>query len=326
MKIAIIDGLSQDIGLKLLFPEADYFIYKVEEGLEEERNKSNTHYNITPSQDWSSINDNNYDFLFIILSTYDTYPNTRFYKHETFIIYEKIMKIINENNFKKICIFDNYDYDYDPNDYITNDKVTVYFKRNYNLNKVYNKNVVPFPFIMFGYVSLIEKIDRELVSDMNEYCKPKVDRVFFTGSLFVHDDPEYGLFRDRRTTYYQLRHHIHDPGSLRYEAFMSELRNSKFGLDLLGVGEPNKRTIEILISGALLLSQRNHLVWGFEEGDELCQETVFDGAEDFTIKLSNLRTDESLYNRCLQQQYRIVKKYFNKEWLVNYIHHVVCKL
>ena len=30
MKIAIIDGVNQDIGLKILFPEADYFIYNME--------------------------------------------------------------------------------------------------------------------------------------------------------------------------------------------------------------------------------------------------------------------------------------------------------
>ena len=30
MKIAIIDGKNQDIGLAILFPEADYFISEIE--------------------------------------------------------------------------------------------------------------------------------------------------------------------------------------------------------------------------------------------------------------------------------------------------------
>ena len=30
MKIAIIDGLNQDLGLKILFPEADYFINRIQ--------------------------------------------------------------------------------------------------------------------------------------------------------------------------------------------------------------------------------------------------------------------------------------------------------
>ena len=30
MKIAIIDGLNQYMGLKILFPEADYFISRIE--------------------------------------------------------------------------------------------------------------------------------------------------------------------------------------------------------------------------------------------------------------------------------------------------------
>ena len=44
-------------------------------------------------------------------------------------------------------------------------------KRNYNKNKPYCHKVVPFPFIMFGEKSIIEKCDRELVSQ-NEYFTP----------------------------------------------------------------------------------------------------------------------------------------------------------
>ena len=43
------------------------------------------------------------------------------------------------------------------------------------------KNVVPFPFIMFGEKSLIEKCDNELVNEV-DYFKEKNNRIFFTGA------------------------------------------------------------------------------------------------------------------------------------------------
>lgn len=35
--------------------------------------------------------------------------------------------------------------------------------------------------------------------------------------------------------------------------------------------------------------------------------------------INNFSTDNDLYLKCLKNQYTIVKKYFNKEWLRNYI-------
>jgi hypothetical protein len=86
------------------------------------------------------------------------------------------------------------------------------------------------------------------------------------------------------------------------------LRNSKFSVDLLGVGEPNKRTFEILMSGSLLLSEKNNLKWPFEE--EFCEETIFISHIDYLEKLKLLKNNNNLYNKCLQQQYTIVKKIF----------------
>ena len=150
MKIAIIDGINQDIGLKLLFPEADYFI----DTIEFDRTASYNKYNIEIKKDWSIINDTNYDYLFIIITLYDTILNTSFYNKSIYDILQKELKIINNNNFKKIIIFDNCDYDYDPNTILKNNKINLFLKRNYNKTKTYQSNVLPFPFIMFGHTSL----------------------------------------------------------------------------------------------------------------------------------------------------------------------------
>lgn len=62
----------------------------------------------------------------------------------------RILNIIKTNTFKTVAIFDNYDYDYDPNIVIDCSKMNIlFFKRNYSSVKKYKSNVVPFPFIMF---------------------------------------------------------------------------------------------------------------------------------------------------------------------------------
>ena len=193
MKIAIIDGINQDIGLNILFPEADYFIYSTELDKSKNMNK----YSIIPRTDIQNVNDKNYDILFIIIALYDTKSGTSFFTPNIKNILDKELEIINNNNFKKVCVFDNYDYDYDPNEIIKCDKIDLFFKRNYNKQKIYNINVLPFPFIMFGEVSIIEKT---LENNLNNEIE-KMDRIFFTGTLFHHNDEQIGYVRDRRSIY-----------------------------------------------------------------------------------------------------------------------------
>ena len=312
MRIAIIDGVNQDIGLKILFPSSDYFINNVEI----DKSKSMNHYNITPNSNWTQINDTNYDCLFVVIALYDAYPGTRFYKQNIADILNRIMCIVNNNNFKCVAFFDNYDYDYDPNMIVRNKKINYFFKRNYNKTKEYESNVVSFPFIMFGPTSLIEKCDKDLVSN-DEYLKQKVERVFFAGGLFIHEDQQYGVVRDRRTIYNEVKQTIYNPGHMHYDYFIHNLRNSKFSLDILGVGDPNMRTFEILLSGSLILSQYNELKWPFVE--TFSDETIFKNSEEYFHNLHRLSTDDELYNKCLSNQYNIVKKYFNTEWIKSYI-------
>jgi hypothetical protein len=307
MRIAVIDGVNQDIGLNILFPEADYYINNTE--LDKSTNMKK--YNIIPQYDWSQINDQKYDCLFIVISLYDAKPGTRFFKQNIYDILQREMKIINENNFKNVFIFDNYDYDYDPNEIIDNEKITLFFKRNYNKTKTYKNNVVPFPFIMFGEVSIIEKL-----TELN-LMQNKINRVFFTGTLFIHNDPQINYYRDRQTIYNKIYSYIYNPGYLSYNNFLQELNKSKFSLDLNGVGEPNKRTFEILSQGSLMISEYDNLKWPFEE--TFSEETIFKDDKEFINKINRLYSDEELYKKCLDNQINIYNKYFNKKWIKEYI-------
>jgi hypothetical protein len=318
MRIAIVDTVNQDIGLKLLFPEATYYIHNSENCTINSRIQSYKKYEFIPKTDWCDINDTNYDYVFIIMASYNILSTTSYYQENVKNIFDKLTNIINNNNFKFVGLFDNYDFDYDPNDFINNKKINKFFKRNYNKNKTYKENVVPFPFIMFGEKSLIEKCDTELVNEM-EYFKVKNNRIFFTGSLFSNNDYHYNMNRDRLSIYNKIKRVIYNPGNLNYSDFINTIRDSKYSLDLLGVGDPNKRTFEILLSGSLMIYEYNDLLWPFDNNEGFSKETTFKNDAEFFYIINELSKDNELYLKCLKNQYTIVKKYFNKEWLRDYI-------
>lgn len=307
MNIAIIDCVNQDIGLKILFPKADYYVNNIELDKKESLKK----YNIKLNYNYKDINDKKYNYLFIIIALYDAYKGRKYFKKNIYNILQNILKIINSNNFKKVFIFDNYDYDYDPNEILKNNKIDLFFKRNYNKNKNYEKNVVPFPFIMFGKYSLIEKLD-----NIKEN-KNKIDRIFFSGNLFNHFDEQINYIRNRKLIYNKIKEYIYNPGKINYSLFLKNIRDSKFSLDLNGVGDPNKRTFEILSQNSLMISEFNNLKWPFVE--EFSEETIFKNEIDFYNKINKLRNDNELYLKCLSNQKKIFNKYFNKEWIKKYI-------
>ena len=310
MRIAILDNKNEDIGLKILFPEADYYICSTTSN----RTESYNHYKFQPNYNVFNITEKNYDVLFVVMPLRHV-VNDEIAVKDIRGNYDNFIKPIIENNeFKFLAFFDNEDYNVNPNNYIPKPN-TYFFKRNYDSKVNYEDNVYPFPFIMFGQKSLIEKIDRESVSKEN-YFSNKVDRVFFTGGLYHHNDTEFNVNVNRLEKYNELHNYLTNPGYLPLEPFMNFMRESKFGLDLLGAGNPNIRTFEILVSGSLLLQQKNDLVWPFPE--KFSEECYFESKEEFIENLNKLSNEET-YKKCISNQYEIVIKYFNNEWLRSYI-------
>lgn len=311
MRIAILDNKNEDIGLKILFPEADYFYCSTTS----DRTDSYTYYGFQPRLDTENITDSNYDILFVIMPVRHIL-NDEIAVQDIRGNYENVVKhIIFNNNFKYLAFFDNEDYVVNPNKYIKHPNIH-FFKRNYDKNISYEENVYPFPFIMFGKTSLIEKIDRQLVSK-EHYLSEKINRVFYTGGLYQHIKQEFNVHVDRLSIYNQIKNFITNPGPLDNDTFMEYMKNSKFSIDLLGAGNPNIRTFEILVSGSLLLQQKNDLVWPFPE--RFSDECYFTNGEDFYLNLQKLISNEDSFNKCLKTQFNIIEKYFNKEWLRNFI-------
>ena len=315
MKIAVLDNKNEDIGLKILFPEADYYYCSTTS----DRSESYLYYNFQPRLDTQNITDANYDILFVIM------PVRHVLNDEEAVRdirgnYENIIKpIIFNNNFIILAFFHNEDYDVNPNKYIQHPNIH-FFKRNYDKKIHYENNVYPFPFIMFGKTSLIEKIDRNLVS-YDDYFSQKINRVFYTGGLYHHKSAEFNVDVNRFDMYNQIQNFITNTGPIPNDLFVDFMRKSQFSLDLLGAGNPNIRTFEILVSGSLLLQQKNDLIWPFSE--KFSDECYFTNGDDFYYNLQKLTNNDELYKKCLNNQYLIINKYFNKEWLRQYI---ICKI
>jgi len=56
-----------------------------------------------------------------------------------------------------------------------------------------------------------------------------------------------------------------------------------------------------------------------QNGDSFMIETIFKNENEFFEKISAFEKDNELYIKCLSNQHYIVKKYFNINWIKNYI-------
>jgi len=314
MRIAIIDIINQDIGLKIILPDAEYFVIYDEFNKDEALKR----YDINKRYDIENINDNNFDYLFLIIPLFNIHENS--YNEKIAKGYKKFLEIIETNKFKKVCLFDNYDYDYDPTLYSNTDKIDIYFKRNYSKIINYNKNVYPFNFFMFGKYSFMELIEER----KRIYNPNRINRIYFSGTLFNHIDNNMKVYRNRNIIFndiYQLLHIPRFINNVPFDNYLDDIYNSKFSLDLNGVGEPNKRTFEIISQGSLRLGEYNNLKWCFD--DDFCEETIFKTANEFKQKVNLLLNDKDLYDKCLKKQNEIVEKYYNKEYLRNYLLNII---
>ena len=69
------------------------------------------------------------------------------------------------------------------------------------------------------------------------------------------------------------------------------------------------------------ISEFNNLKWCFD--DDFCEETIFKTADEFKKKIFNLNNNKDLYDKCLKKQNEIVDKYYNKNYLRNYLINII---
>jgi hypothetical protein len=323
---AILDPFNHCPGLKILFPEYDYYVWEPSSFLHYKATNHMTNdkfeqvYKFRYKSDWTEIQSTKYQRLFIVFPLLDAYEGNWCTKPEAVRMWEIIQSICFHSNFKHISLFDTYDYDYDPSMLFPSAPIDIYFKRNMNKNKTYNKNIRAFPFMIFLtpcplYILLTKQIVRPL---------EKRDDVFWSGGLYIHDEThqingtQIRVLRDRETIFSEIKDYLSIQKGLAHQQFLEELSKYKFALDLQGVGDPNSRTFEIFLSGSLRLFNNHDITWPFENGDEFSPYCKFTTKEEFVENLRILHKEEE-YTKALDIQERIVKKYIQKDWLRNYI-------
>lgn len=320
MSICILDPASHMPGLKYLLPEAEYFSHEPDAFFTYISTQHYTkqqvfqEYGFEYRTDWGAITDKQFTTLFLVLPLMDYYNvvTTTMTPHIDRML-GLLSTILSTNRFQKVALFDIYDYDYDPNDVNKGLPIDCYFKRNYNSTKHYRPNVFPFPCSMFVTPCVITTmLLRNFVSQGNKIQKP-----MWAGALYNHTDMNFDppIIRNRREVFDKIQHRLRVYTGLSHTQYIGTMRCHMIAVDLLGVGEPNKRTFEILANGVLLLTMVKDLNWGFETGDAFHPDTIFSTAEEFEIKLDKLLRDEIHYAHCLTIQNYLVTKYFSKEWL-----------
>jgi hypothetical protein len=147
----------------------------------------------------------------------------------------------------------------------------------------------------------------------------RIDKALWVGTLFNHQDPVYNVYRNRQEVFNGIQEHVQTFKQLTNEDFKNWLKICKIGIDLVGVGDPNKRLFEILESGALLMTMTTNLIWPFPNNERFAEEVYFSTADEFIVKSKALLTNSELYQKALSVQNSLIEKYFTKEWLSSYI-------
>jgi hypothetical protein len=176
---------------------------------------------------------------------------------------------------------------------------------------------------MFGDKSIIEILLEKNNNVFN--LNNKINKGCFIGNNYKNSEiipykfncDYLKINRDRDKIINNLKNNIDYAKGYPYHTYINILMKYKYAIDLLGVGCPNKRTFEILSSGTLIISQKDDLVWPFD--DEFSLETKFETDTDYIDTINLINSDDNIYHKCLNQQNNIFNKYMNCSWIRNYI-------
>ena len=351
----ILDFLHEDPGLKLLFPDAEYFSFV------QNPQYVATYPKIIPSQEIARIEfiaatsnatppPNPIPTFMIIAPLYKCFYTWNGEINPQFcsILYEYFsifVHIATNYQFENILFFDTHAYQYDPNSIFAHyrleelSKKITFFKRNYANNVVYDKNVFPFPYIGSNegggaadaadgapcVIDLLQKIIK--LRKKSNYRFPNRNRLFFSGKPTNKKDTVYGTSTDCIEKLQKIKNTvgeylIYTEKMPDYDTYKIELSRTYFCLSLIEeCGAPTRRMFEILSTGTLLMCEADNnarFMWNFEEDDFLA-ETYFVNETDLFAKLNYLGSNAKNYCRCLQKQNTLVDTYMNKNALRRYI-------
>ena len=234
--------------------------------------------------------------------------------------------MIEFSKLNKCVLIDTHPYNYDTYKILKQFNIchnfTKIFKRCYSKNIKYTDNTIPFPFVSIG--GDVKKLS-PIYTLMFNRCisNNKKNKIFWAGRLFTHHEDKYNIHVDRQKIMDNIKMKLSNEmiitGGLGYKIFLQQMSKHKYILDLKGCSELNKRFYEGLSVGSLCLFENQTIVWPFEENDQWNEECSFSTADELYTKYTTIESDSKIYNKLLLNQNRLVKKYFNKNYIKAYI-------
>lgn len=343
----IIDPTTMHPHLKYVIPNSVYFTLEQSEFINiwnggETKENIYTKYNIDIDLEKEKINRicNNDEKFENMIFTMSLLSTEKVHQGPSHIEWEKMYSIIYDKykNYVsgKIIILDNHGGDYEPEIYLKK------FNFNYNfiLKRIYsNRNKYRYSNITFSYPFVMDTNNDPiniLINSNKNVIKSdlslKSNKIFFAGTLFDYHE-EWDNYNtcehaDRKkivNDFVCKYSNILDFKRVPYNIFHETMSNYKYALDVRGTSRLNKRLYEILSTNTLLLAEKIDIIWPFEDGDKFSDECFFEqGNHDDLYRIyNNFENNDELYEKCLENQLYIVKKYFNNEWLWNYIKKII---
>tara|TARA_B100001094_G_C18051073_1_gene730032 strand:- start:141 stop:1133 length:993 start_codon:yes stop_codon:yes gene_type:complete len=266
---------------------------------------------------------NNCFFIFPLLNIDIRHEPIR---HQKFInCLEYYSNIVNA---EKIIILDNHDYAILPElKLLDTIKYNFILKRNYHNNITYPSNVKPFHFI--DCCGNFDPIKFILNNNNIKYTKDKINKIWFSGSIYNHEDKILNTFTNRVNIMQELnKYNIIDIIPRKpHKEYLNTIGKYKYAISLMGCSSWGTRHYEILSQSTILFSQAcntipnplNH-IFPFDNPEiQFSTYNFFDSPEDLYNKYLQLEQEPKLYENVLTNQIKVVKYYYNKNYIKNII-------
>lgn len=192
------------------------------------------------------------------------------------------------------------------------------FKKEYNKNAQYSDKTFPCPFFVMGSPDVLWMLNESQIDNQD-----RDDRIFWSG-FSEGTEYDYQLVKISRNYYINSFNKIFvynysgsDRGGLRDNNYLIEMSRHKYAIYLAGWATFTRRFFEIMSTNTLLFYENTGIVFNLDEFlHPLC---VFNNLDELKSNYETINSSEELYNECIEVQKNFVRKYYNYQFISEYI-------
>jgi hypothetical protein len=193
-----------------------------------------------------------------------------------------------------------------------------FFKKEYNLKAQYSTKTFPCPYFVMGSPDVLWMVNESILDNT-----ARDDKVFWSGAL-DSTKYDYQLVNIKRSEYVngfdkivKYQYSGSDRGGLRDNNYLLEMSKHKYAIYLSGWATFTRRFFEIISTNTLVLFENSDINFGIDEFlHPLC---IFNNLEELKENYNFLNSSNEVYEECLNHQKKLVQKYFNYEYVCDYI-------